>query len=106
MLGDAPEIPRELLPLRFVERGAKVILMLPSDANDLLQRLAPRVRQVQCVGAPVARSVPALDHPELFQLVEQRDEPAWEGAERLAQRLLAEAVGSGRAPGGCQRAEA
>ena len=41
MLGDAPEIPRELLPLRFVERGAEVILMPPGDANELLQRLAP-----------------------------------------------------------------
>ena len=70
LLGDAPEVPRELLPFRFVERGAEIVLMLPRDADDLLQRLAPRVGQVQRVGAPVARPVPALDQPALFQLVE------------------------------------
>ena len=67
--------------------------MLPRDANDLLERLAPRVGQVQRVGAPVARTVSALDQSATLQLVEQHDEPAREGPERLAQRLLAEAVG-------------
>ena len=44
--------------------------MLLRDADDLLQRLAPRVGQVQRVGAPVARPVSSLDQPALPQLVE------------------------------------
>jgi hypothetical protein len=47
LLGNPPKIPRKLLLFRFVECGAEIILMLTRDANDLLQRLAPRVGQVQ-----------------------------------------------------------
>ena len=46
LLGNPPEIPRELLPFRFVERGAEVILMLPGDANEPLH--ASRPASVRC----------------------------------------------------------
>jgi hypothetical protein len=91
--GDAPEESRKLLPFGCIKRGAEVVLVLPRDVSDLLERLAPRIGQVQRVRTTVARPVPALDQLALLQLVKQRDETTREGPKRLAQRLLAEAVG-------------
>ena len=90
LIGNANEEGRQQISLLCTERPEERVLVLAPDAADRFHRVASRVREVQCIAAPVGRIRAPLNHAALFELVDQHDEPAGQDAELFRERLLAD----------------
>ena len=91
LLGDAQQHPGELLLFLRAEGLAKRMLMFPRHPSDGIERFAPRVRQVQRMGAPVVEVVAAFDQPAGLELVHESNQPAGKDSQAPREGLLTDA---------------
>ncbi|MDQ2884296.1 MAG: SDR family oxidoreductase [Actinomycetota bacterium] len=78
--GDPSQQRVQLCAFGVVERGEHRILVRVSYPTYLVEQGVPGVGEVDRVEPPVSGVVAALDHPALFQPVDQADQPGRRGA--------------------------
>ena len=86
--GYTPQQGQQLLPLCCGQAGADRVLPFGAEAGGLAQNLLARPGYVEQAGPAIGRVWPPLEHPLLFQVVDEGDHRAGRNAQPFGYSLL------------------
>jgi hypothetical protein len=90
LIGNPRQERRQQSSLVRSQRGQERVLVLMRHAAHGLKDFLSLRRELQQVDTTVARVLDSPDELSRLQLVDERDQPAWEHAEPIGDLLLAE----------------